>query len=218
MQFDLAFRVATAGQVLGRLLVLPPSPAVADMFSEELTRSTWPLDDESTRRGLSLLADGPGPFVQIHQEFHRGVAQESLSGPTLRVGSYVGTGESSNISVNAATALRSLYFKQGFSVPGFDGIYDDSLGFLLIYLAQRAGELGRAHAAGDVAAARLAHERGSEVRQGFVDPVIEPLLESLSGRFDAPLWRAYPDLVRGFVDQHARLRVASTLGPAEDNK
>lgn len=187
------------------------------MFSDSLTRSTWPLDDNVTLRGLAKLSEGPGPYVQLHQEFHRVLAPESLSGPSLRVGSYAGTGESSKISVNAATALRSRYFEQGFSVPGFDGIYDDSLGFLLIYLAQRAGEMGRANAVGDLDAAQLARERGSEVRQGFVDPVIEPLLESMSGTLDAPLWRAYPDLVRGFLGQHALLGVATAPPAREEN-
>ncbi|WP_413450746.1 molecular chaperone TorD family protein [Georgenia phoenicis] len=190
-------RVGTAGFVLSRLLLEPPSQALAESFASPQMRETWPLRDAHSLHAVESVSAEPldalardhatmfrrrPPLVPLHESAWRpsGTDRDALREELLTT--YAGT-----------------------TFAGLPTPVDDHLGYQLAYLAELATRVGRCHAAGDVAGALDAAEAATRLRAEHTDHVVGPVVESIARHARTRLYRAVPGLLRGFLSGHTAL-------------
>lgn len=82
----LGIQVATAGFVLGRLLLKPPAAALVESLNDPAMRATWPLADEDTRAALAALDGGAGELGAVRFDYERLFVRASPGRIELRTG------------------------------------------------------------------------------------------------------------------------------------
>lgn len=195
---DHGARVGTAGFVLARLLLEPPSQALAENFGNTQMRTAWPLRDEQSRSALdSLTAD---PYEDLPREhltlFRRPPPRVALHESALRGGA--------NPAAVRAT-LRDHYERAGLRpLPE-----DDHVAHQVTLLAHLATQIGRAAAAGEMTAARAHARTAVQFRGAHLDPMIDSILGGIVEHARTHLYRAVPGLLRGFLTAHTALCTAT---------
>ncbi|MFD1506035.1 hypothetical protein FE374_18455 [Georgenia yuyongxinii] len=180
---DRAVGVGTAGFVLSRLLLEPPSRALAEHFGNPQMRGTWPLDDADSRAALdTLAADLYEDLLEDHTALSRVV---SLQEAAWRDDEDPARLRADLVAAYEAGGLRPL--------PA-----DDHVGHQVALLAHLATRLGGA-GAGAAATARAAALATQELREAHLDRVIDPILDGIARHAQTRLYRAVPGLVRGFL-------------------
>ncbi|TRW44726.1 hypothetical protein [Georgenia yuyongxinii] len=182
-----AVGVGTAGFVLSRLLLEPPSRALAEHFGNPQMRGTWPLDDADSRTALdSLGADLYEDLLEDHTALSRVV---SLQEAAWRADEDPARLHADLVAAYEAGGLRPL--------PA-----DDHVGHqvaLLAHLATRLVDAGAGAGAGAAETARAAALASQELREAHLDRVIGPILDGIARQARTRLYRAVPGLVRGFL-------------------
>lgn len=193
---DQGVRTGTAGFVLSRLLLAPPSQALADNFGTSQMRETWPLRDPDTVAALAGLA--PDPYETLPRE------HATLFGGAAPL---VALHESaSRTDVDRAALLPELAtVYRGANFTGLPTPVDDHIGYQVAYLADLATVVGRSAAGGDHENMRAAATASTQFRAAHLDQVIEPVLQALTSHARTHLYRALPGLLRGFLAEHGRL-------------
>jgi len=190
---DRAARVGTAGFVLARLLLEPPSQALAANFGDPAMRDTWPLRDATTAAALDPL--GPDPYEDLVRDHARLFRNRPSQVPPL-VSAWRRDGTD---PARLRAELVAWYAQAGLHpVPT-----DDHIGHQLALLAHLATRLGPAPsgrmtpqvAAADALTFRTTH----------LDPVVAPVLDGIARHARTRLYRAVPGLVRGFLAEHRAL-------------
>lgn len=194
MQLPLGVQVATAGFVLGRLLLNLPPAALVQNLDDQAMRATWPLSDPHSRRALSLIRDGVGELGAVRFDYER------LFLRTPAIDLHTAAGDADVIA-----ELREIYRRDNLSVAGSVNIYDDHIALQILYLADRAAEAAQADLAGDRERARRACAFAVWLRENHLDPAVRPILAATRERAATPLFKALPALVQGFLDEHRRV-------------
>ncbi|WP_324653586.1 TorD/DmsD family molecular chaperone [Georgenia sp. H159] len=196
---DQGARIGAAGFVLSRLLLEAPSQALAENFAAPQMRATWPLQDPLSTTALEAVAADPYETLPRDHAtlFRRHPGLVPLHESTWRS------------DVTDAPALRGRlaaeYRAAGLPVPAD---VDDHLGHQVAYLADLATRIGRAWGQHDAASARVAADAASRFRREHTDLVVEPILQAIEQHARTHLYRAVPDLLRGFLTAHAALCAA----------
>lgn len=189
-------RAGTAGFVLSRLLLAPPSQALAQSFATAQKRETWPLRDPGSTTALERL--GADPYESLPREystlFRRAPALVPLHESTWR------PVDRTRLLADLAASYRGANFT-GLPTPA-----DDHVGYQVAYLAHLATAVGRGGA--DRPAARAAAETAAGFRAAHLDLVVDPILQGIETYARTGLYRALPGLLRGFLTEHARLCAA----------
>lgn len=186
---DHGARVGTAGFVLARLLLEPPSQALAENFGDNEMRTTWPLRDEQSRAALDSLA--PDPYEDLPRDhltmFHRPPRRVALHESAWRA-------DATDPATVRAT-LRDQYERAGVRpLPE-----DDHVAHQVTLLAHLATQIGRAAAAGEMTTARAHARTAVQFRGAHLDPMIDPILRGIDEHARTHLYRAVPGLLRGFL-------------------
>ncbi|WP_454084938.1 molecular chaperone TorD family protein [Georgenia sp. Marseille-Q6866] len=196
-------QVGTAGFVLSRLLLEPPSQTLAESFASPRMRQTWPLQDAHSVHAVESVDPEPlDVVVRDHMTmFRRRPPLVPLHESAWRGGS-------------DADALRQelLDTYAGTTFAGLPSPADDHLGLQLAFLADLATRVGRLHAAGDVAGAGGAADTALRFRTEHTDLVAGPVIEGIARHAATRLYRAVPGLLRGFLTGHAALCAAVHQG------
>lgn len=200
MQLPLGVQAATAGFVLGRLLLKPPAAALVGSLGDQAMQAAWPLDDPDSRRGLAILSGGTGQPSALEVEYKRLFVRESATRVELR-----SAVRRRDVDAAATRAeLREIYRRDRLSVAGTVSVYDDQVGTQLLYLADRLASAAQAALRGDAEAADQAARAGLWLRENHLDPVIDEVLDAIEQWANTPLYRALPPLTRGFLAEHRR--------------
>lgn len=198
MQLPLSIQVATAGYVLGRLLLQPPPAALVQSLADTSMRATWPLSDQHSTTGLSTLSDGVGELGAIRFDYERLFTRGAPPPVALHT-----TAHARPASATLSN-LVEVYRRDSLSVSGLVGAYDDHVALQLLYVADRASEAAQAERSDDAIRLARAHEAAGWVREHFLDPAASSILAGIREHAATPLMRALPDLVQGFLDEHRR--------------
>ncbi len=210
MQLPLDIRVATAGFVLGRLLLQVPPAALVHSLGDGAMRATWPLTDLHSARALALLADGVGELGAVRFDYERLFLRGAPPLVSLHSTAWNGAAP----AAGRVAELRELYRRDKLSASGLAVNHDDHVGLQLLYVAERAADAGKAERDGDPGHARAARQAALRLREQHLDPVAGPLLAAIEEHAATRLFRALPDLVRGFLAEHARSCEAPDGDPA----
>ncbi|MGC4152358.1 MAG: hypothetical protein QM628_04685 [Propionicimonas sp.] len=198
MRFPLGIQAATAGFVLGRLLLNPPAAALVASLGDQAMRAAWPLTDRYSQLGLAMLIDGTGEPSALELEYRRLFVRHSPHRIELRTAL-------TRPGVDAASTraeLRRIYRRDELSVAGIGPAHDDQVGTQVLYLADRLATAAHADLRGDSAGARQAADAGMWLRVTHLDPVVDDLLDAIEQRARTPLFQALPHLIRGFLQEH----------------
>ena len=196
-------QVGTAGFVLSRLLLEPPSQALAESFASPQMRLTWPLQDAHSLHAVGSV--DPEPLEEVVRD-HMTMFRRR---PPL-----VPLHESAWRRDSDASALRQELHGRyaGTTFAGLPSPVDDHLGFQLAFLADLVTRVGRLHAAGDVAGAEEVAGTAVRFRAEHTDLVVGPVVEGIARHARTRLYRAVPGLLRGFLSGHATLCAAVPQG------
>jgi len=197
---DQGVRTGTAGFVLARLLLAPPSQALAESFATPTMRRTWPLQDAPSTTALAGV--GADPYETLPREhttlFRRRPPLVALHESARRP------------DVDRAALLAELdEAYRGANFTGLPTPVDDHVGYQVAHLADLATAVGRAAAAGDHESAGAGAAAATRFRTAHLDLVLEPILQDIAAHARTHLYRALPDLLRGFLAAHARLCAAA---------
>jgi TorA maturation chaperone TorD len=197
---DRGARAGTAGFVLSRLLLAPPSQALAGNFGTPQMRETWPLRDPESVAALGRLA--PDPYETLPRD------HTTLFG---RRHPLVAPHESAWVTgVDRADLLAELAAAyEGANFTALPTPVDDHVGYQVAYLADLATVVGRAGAGGDEETSRSAAATATQFRAAHLDRVVEPILQGIAAHARTHLYRAVPGLLRGFLAEHERLCTAT---------
>lgn len=200
---DRGARVGTAGFVLARLLLEPPSQALAENFGDPQMRTTWPLRDDQSLAALDAL--GPEAYEDLPRD-HLTMFRR----PPPRVPLNESAWHSADTDPAALrTTLRDQYERAGLRpLPA-----DDHVAHQLALLAHLATLIGRAAAIDELTTARAHARTAVQFRRAHLDRVIDAILRGVDEHARTHLYRAVPSLVRGFLSAHAALCTA-TLTPS----
>lgn len=196
---DQAARTATAGFVLSRLLMEPPSQALAENFAAPGMRETWPLRDPVSAAALERLE--PDPYEALPREhttlFRRRPPLVALHESAWRT------------DVDRAALLPELATTyEGANFTGLPTPVDDHLGYQVAYLATLATVVGRAD---DDGTRHAAAATATRFRAAHLDRVVEHVLDGITAHARTHLYRAVPGLLRGYLTEHARLCAAALV-------
>ncbi len=197
---DRGARIGTAGFVLSRLLLEPPSLMLAENFASPQMRDTWPLRDEHSTAALASLA--PDPYETLPRD-HATLFRRRPPRVALHESAWL-TADPAALRADLTAAYRGANFT---SLPA---PVDDNVGYQLAYLADLATRVGRAAGGGDVPTAREAAAAAARFREQHTDRFIGPVLDGVEQHARTHLYRAVPGLVRGFLAAHAELCTAAT--------
>lgn len=192
---DRGARTGAAGFVLSRLLLEPPSQALAENFATPQMRESWPLQDRDSTAALAgLETDRYDALLREHTALFRGR-------PPL-----VSLHESAwRIDIDRAALLPELAADyRGANFTGLPTPVDDHVGYQVAFLADLATVVGRS-AAEDPANMRAAAATATQFRAAHLDRVIGPILQGIGTHARTHLYRALPGMLRGFLAEHERL-------------
>lgn len=186
-----AARVGTAGFVLSRLLLEPPSQALAENFGNSQMRATWPLQAEVSRAALERITPEP------HEELVRDHARLFRNHPPLVPIHETAVRQDLDDSARHRAELIATYEEAGLRpVPT-----DDHVGNHICLLAH----LATRESSSQITAAQEAARTALAFRARHLEPVLDPVLEGIAEHARTQLYRELPVLLREFLSEHFAL-------------
>ncbi len=197
---DQGVRTGTAGFVLARVLLAPPSQALAESFGSPQMRQTWPLQDPDSATALEHLATDP--YEALPRE-HTRLFRRRPPLVALHESAWRTDADRATLLTELAAAYRGANFT-GLPTP-----VDDHVGYQVAYLADLGTAVGRAAADRAHGTVRTGAATAARFRTAHLDRVVDPVLRGIEAHAGTHLYRALPGLLRGFLTAHERLCAAA---------
>lgn len=191
---DRGARTGAAGFVLSRLLLAPPSQALAENFATPQMREAWPLQDAESVAALEGYQ--PDPYQALAREY-----QALFRGRPPLVSLHESAWRTDAERAALLPELAAVY--AGANFTGLPTPVDDHVGYQVAYLADLATVVGRC--AGDQETVRATVDAATQFRAAHLDVVVRPILQGITAHARTHLYRAVPGLLRGFLDAHEHL-------------
>lgn len=186
---DLASRVAVASQICSQLVLTPPTPELAALFSDPDAPGQWPLKDAAAEAALREAVAGEPATAEELRDDHfrlfvgpgRGLACPYESVYVSRDGLLFG---------DETFDVRATYARAGLSADPSEP--DDHLGVELAFVAELAGRI----AAHDER--HLCAELGGFLAQ-HLDRFAPQVLAEVGEHARTPIYRTLPALTRSVL-------------------